>query len=98
MPDCKRRTNSAARIAGGGLYVDPPERCLPSYLAVGDRVHRTTAGQREIGQSRALLQIFEEVKERLLIHCLSRAGDVVVVVFELVARRSPWPQQMLQGG
>src|SRR5262249_26145851 len=56
-------------------------------FAVGDGVHRTAARQREICQSRPSLQIPEEVKERLLIHRLGRASDVIMAVFEPVARR-----------
>ena len=95
MPDGERRPNCAARIAGRRLYVDPSERRVSSNLAVGDGVHRTAARQREICQPGASLQIPEEVKECLLIHRLGRASDVIVAVFEPIARRAARPQQML---
>src|SRR6516165_4261998 len=95
MPDGERRTDRAARIAGRRLYVDPSERRVSSNLAVGDGVHRTAARQCEICQSRPSLQSPEEVKECLLIHRLGRAGDVVMAVFEPIARRAAPPPQML---
>src|ERR1700730_18555808 len=98
MPNRERRTDGATRIASRRLYVDPSKRRVPSYLAVGDGVHRTAACEREIRQPRALLQIREEVEECLLIHCLGRAGDIVVALFELLARRAARPQQMLERG
>src|SRR5262249_28740269 len=95
MPDGERRTDRAARIAGRRLYVDPSERRVSSNLPFGDGAPRTAARQREICQSRPPLQIPEEVKECLLIHRLGRASDVIVAVFEPIARRAARPQQML---
>src|SRR5262249_48451199 len=98
MPNGERRTDRAARIAGRRLYVDPSERRVSSNFAVGDGVHCTAAGQREICQSRPSLQIPEEGKECLLIHRLGTASDGMVAVLEPIARRAARPQQMLKRG
>src|SRR5690242_17962716 len=95
MPHSERRTDRASRIAGCRLYVDPSEWRVSSNFTVGDGVHRTATRQREICQSRPSLQITEEVKECLLVHRLDRASDVIVALFELIARRAALPQQML---
>ena len=96
VPDSKCRANGAARIAGRRLHVDAPKRRHPPHLAVGDGVHRTAAGQREVGQSAALLQHAEKMKECLLIHRLDRAGDVAMAILERVGRQAPRPQQLLE--
>ena len=98
MPDRERRTDRAARITSRRLYVDPSERRVSSNFAVRDGVHCTAARQREICESRPLLQIPEEVKECLLIHRLGRARDVIVAVFEPIGRCAARSQQMLQCG
>ena len=67
-------------------------------LPLATEFMRTAAGQRQICQSRASLQILEEMKECLLIHRLGRASDVIMAVFELIARRAARPQQMLERG
>ena len=96
MPNSKCRADGAARIAGRRLYVDASEWCHPPHLAVGDGVHRTTAGQREVGQSAALLQHVEKMKECLLIHRLDRSGDVAMAILKRVGRLPPRPQQLLE--
>ena len=50
VPDRKGRADRAAGIAGGGLDVNASKRRHPPDLAVGDRVHRAAAGQRDIRQ------------------------------------------------
>ena len=60
VPDRECRADRAARIAGRRLNVDPSKWRHPPHLAVGDGVHRTAAGQREIGQSGTLLQTCRE--------------------------------------
>ena len=96
VPNSKRRANGAACIACRRLHVDAPERRHPPHLAVGDGVHRTTAGQRKVGQSTALLQYAEKMKECLLIHCLGRSGDVAMPIIERVGRQAPRPQQLFE--
>ena len=86
VPNGKCRADGAARIAGRRLDVDAPEWRHPPHLAVGDGVHRTAAGQREVGQSGALLQHAKKVKECLLIHRLDRAGDVAMAILKWVCR------------
>src|SRR5258708_32209674 len=36
------------------------------------------------------------MKERFLIHCLSRAGDVPMALFKRIGRQAPRPQQLLK--
>src|SRR6516164_8819982 len=82
VPNGKRRTNRATRIARGRLYVHPPEWGHPPHFAVSDGIHRAAARQREVGQSAAFLQHAEEVKERFLVHRLARASDVAMALLE----------------
>ena len=80
VPERERCADGAAGIARRRLHVDTPERRHPPHLTVGDRVHRTAASQRQIGQSRALLEDAEEMKECLLVHRLDRACDIAMAI------------------
>src|SRR5215471_13663174 len=44
------------------------------------------------------LQPVDEVEERLLIHGLSRAGDVAMAVLERIVRMSPRSKESFEGG
>src|SRR5215470_14970916 len=89
VPNGKRRTNRASRIACRRLYVYTPEGRYPPHFAVSDGIHRAAARQREVGQPGAFLQYAEEVKERFLIHRLARAGDVTMALLERVGGLAP---------
>ena len=91
MPRTERRADRAARIARGRLHVELRERRHPRDLAVGHRIHRAATRQRQRIQPIARMQRVEQVEERLLVHRLRRAGDVLVTLLQrliLAARRA----------
>src|SRR5262245_3021923 len=53
VPDGIGRTDGATCVACRRLHIHSPERRHPPYLPIGDGVHCTTAGQREVGQPAA---------------------------------------------
>ncbi len=57
VPHRQGGADRAAGVAGGRLHIDAAERRHPAHLAVGDRVHRAAAGEREIGEAGAPLQL-----------------------------------------
>ena len=96
MPHHKGCADRPAGISSSGLYIDAAKRRFASDLAVGDRVHRAPTRERDIAQPRTLLQWTDQVKERLLVHCLHRTGDVAVPVLERVLGSAPRAQQLLE--
>src|SRR6516165_3194105 len=98
VPDCKCRTNCAARIAGRRLHVNASKGRHPPHLSIGNGVHRAAARQREVGESRSLLQTTEQVKERFLVHGLRGTSNVSMAVLERLVRQTPRPEEILERG
>ena len=96
MPHHIGRADRAAGISGGGLHVDAAKRRHAPYLAVGDGIHRAAAGECDVGQAKALLQRADQMKERLFIHRLHRAGDIAVPILERIFGPAPRAQQLLE--
>ena len=90
------RADGAARIACRRLHIDAPERRHAPDLAVGDGIHGAAAREREIGRAEALLHVFDQMKERLLVHRLNRAGDVAVTILERIVGLAARAQQFLE--
>ena len=86
MPERKRSTDRAARIACSGLHVDAPKWRQSSHLAIGDGVHGAAAGESEIGQARSSLHSAEEMEEGFFIHRLHRARDVPMPLLKGIVR------------
>src|SRR5262245_14063837 len=91
VPGCKRRANGAARITGRRLDVNAPKRRHSPHLAVGDRVHGTTPGQREVGKSATLPQHSEEMEERLFVQRLGGSSDIAMFVLKRICRLASRP-------
>ena len=88
----------AASVAGRGLHVDVLEQRHAPDLAVGDRVHRTAAGERDVRQLVTLVENVQQIEERLFVHRLRRTPDVAMTVFDRFARTSARPEKLLQRG
>ena len=89
-------SHRTAGIARSRLHIDPAKRRQPADLAIGNGVHRASAGERDIAQREPLLQRAEQVKKRRFIGRLHRMGDVAVAILERVPGPAARPQQIFQ--
>ncbi len=90
--DVEGGADGRAVVAGGRLGEQLAELRSLEDLAVGDGVQRAAAGQRQLVEAGAALQVLEDVEEDLLVDHLGAVGDVGPLAEELrilrIARRA----------
>src|SRR5439155_10064408 len=96
IPQSERCSDGAAGVAGRGGEIHFLEGRLQIDLSVSHRVHGAAASKSQIRTLIFLVKRIEQGEERLLVHGLSRAGEVLVPLFEWVALFPGRPEQLFQ--
>ena len=89
IPHEIRRPERRPVVCGAGGHVHILKRSLGRHLAVGDRVHRTPAGEAYVSRLRSLGQSAQEMHDDLFGDDLQTARDILVSLGRLAARIAP---------